>query len=311
MDRRGFLGTLAGGLLARPFVARAQQTGNVYRVGLLTMGTITPENGMGMWGGFLDAMGQLGYVEGSNLVVRRAAVGGQSPERLPGLVAGLLQDGVDIIVTTSTRETQAAKRATATVPIVMTLSPDPVAQGLVASLAHPGGNVTGLTNLVPGSSQKYVELLKEVVPSALRFTVVARRPFAEIRRDLQVGAARLGVRLSFAEVEGADDIDRALAEAKKDGAGGIIVPLDVTTRLHRQHLAQVALRHHLPSIYWDREYAEAGGLMSYGFSLVEVGQRTAGFVDRILKGAKPSDLPVEQPTKFELVINLKTAKALG
>src|SRR5215470_15826126 len=129
MDRRGFLGTLAGGLLARPFVARAQQTGNVYRVGLLTMGTITPENGMGMWGGFLDAMGQLGYVEGSNLVVRRAAVGGQSPERLPGLVAGLLQDGVDIIVTTSTRETQAAKRATATVPIVMTLSPDPVARG--------------------------------------------------------------------------------------------------------------------------------------------------------------------------------------
>jgi putative tryptophan/tyrosine transport system substrate-binding protein len=202
VDRRTFLG-LAGGLfVATPLVAQAPQLGKVYRVGLLMMGTLTPEHGMGMWDAFLDAMRQLGYVEGGNLVVRRAAVGGQYPERLPGLMAGLLHDGVDVIVTTSPRETRAAKRATATVPIVMTLSPDPVGQGLVASLAHPGGNVTGLTNLVPGISQKYVELLKEVVPSALRFTVVARRPFAEIRRDLRVAATRLGVRLSFAEVEG-------------------------------------------------------------------------------------------------------------
>jgi putative tryptophan/tyrosine transport system substrate-binding protein len=307
MNRRTFLGGLTVGTLCRPLAAEAQQ--KVYRVGLLTLGTITPDNPM--WGPFLNAMRQLGYVEDRNLVVRRGAAGDGRPERLPGLVAGMLRDGVDVIVTTSTRETQAAKRATETLPIVMTLSPDPVEQGLVASLARPGGNVTGLTNLVPGVSQKYVELLKEIVPSASRFTVVARRAWPEIRRDLELAAQRLSVRLSFADVEGPDDIDRALAQAKKDGASGIIVPLDVVTRLNRQHLARVAVQHQLPGIYWERDYVQAGGLISYGSSLTDVGQRAAYFVDRILKGAKPADLPVEQPTKFELVINLKTAKALG
>src|SRR5262249_18584801 len=157
--------------LAAPLAVGAQQARMLYRVGLLTQGEITPHNAM--WNPFLEAMRGLGYVEGQNLVLRRAAAGDGHPERLPGLVAGLLRDGVDLIVTTSTRETQAAKQATAMVPIVMTLSPDPVAQGLVASLAHPGGNVTGLTNLVPGISQKYVELLKQIVPTASRFTVVA------------------------------------------------------------------------------------------------------------------------------------------
>ncbi len=296
-------------LLAAALAAEAQTAGKVYRVGLLTMGTIIPHEAM--WGAFLDTMRGLDYVEGRNLVVLRGAAGGGRPERLSEFVAGFLRDGVDVIVTTSTRETQAAKQATSTIPIVMTLSPDPVGQGLVASLARPGGNVTGLTNLVPGISQKYVELLKEITPSASRFVVVARRPFPEIRRDLELAARRLTVRLSFASVEGPGDIDRALAQAKKDGAGGIIVPLDVITRMDREHLARVAVQHHLPSIYWDRSYVEAGGLMSYGFSLAEVGRRAAYFVDRILKGAKPSDLPVEQPTKFELVINLKTAKVLG
>jgi ABC-type uncharacterized transport system substrate-binding protein len=307
MRRIGLAVVLTLSVLA-PLVAEAQ-AGKIYRVGLLTLGTITPDNPM--WSPFLDAMRQLGYVEGRNLVVRRGAAGDGRPERLPGLVAGMLRDGVDVIVTTSTRETQAAKRATETLPIVMTLSPDPVEQGLVASLARPGGNVTGLTNLVPGVSQKYVELLKEIVPSASRFTVVARRAWPEIRRDLELAAQRLSVRLSFADVEGPDDIDRALAQAKKDGASGIIVPLDVVTRLNRQHLARVAVQHRLPGIYWERDYVQAGGLISYGSSLTDVGQRAAYFVDRILKGAKPADLPVEQPTKFELVINLKTAKALG
>jgi putative ABC transport system substrate-binding protein len=308
MDRRAFITMLGGSILA-PLVAEAQRGGEVYRVGLLTLGTITPDNPM--WGPFLNAMRQLGYVEGRNLVVRRSAAGDGRPERLPGLVASMLQDGVDVIVTTSTRETQAAMRATQTLPIVMTLSPDPVQQRLVESLARPGGNVTGLTNFVPGVSQKYVELLKEIVPSATRFTVVAKRVWPEIRRDLELAAQRLSVRLSFSDVEGPDDIDRALAQAKKEGAGGIIVPLDVVTRLSREHLARVAVQHHLPSIYWERDYVEAGGLVSYGFSLTDVGQRAAHFVNKILKGAKPADLPVEQPTKFDLVINLKTAKALG
>jgi putative tryptophan/tyrosine transport system substrate-binding protein len=305
----GLAVVLALGLALAAPVAEAQQTEKIYRVGLLTLGTITPDNLM--WSPFLDAMRQLGYMEGRNLVVRRGAAGDGRPERLPGLVSSMLRDGVDVIVTTSTRETQAARQATETLPIVMTLSPDPVEQGLVTSLARPGGNVTGLTNLVPGVSQKYVELLKEIVPSATRFTVVARRAWPQIRRDLEQAAQRLSVRLSFADVEGPDDIARALAQAKKDGAGGIIVPLDVVTRLNREHLARVAVQYQLPSIYWERDYVEAGGLVSYGASLADVGRRAAYFVDRIFKGAKPADLPVEQPTKFDLVINLKTAKALG
>ncbi len=310
MDRRAFLGTIAGGLLAAQLAAEAQPA-KVYRIGLLSMGTITPD--VPMWSAFIDAMREHDYVEGLNLVVRRGAAGDGRPDRLPEFVAGFLRDGVDVIVTTSTRETQAAKQATSTIPIVMTLSPDPVAQGLVASLARPGGNVTGLTNLVPGISQKYVELLREIAPSASRLVVVTGRrgPFAEIRRDLDVAARRFGVTLSFVGVETPADIDRTLGQAKKDGAGGMIVPLDVITGIHREHLALVAAQLRLPSIYWQRTYVESGGLMSYGFSTAEVGRRAAAYVDKILKGATPADLPVEQPTKFELVVNLKTAKALG
>ena len=288
---------------------RAQQEGKVYRVGLLAKGNITSHDAM--WSALLEAMRKLDYVVGRNLVVRRGAAGDGRPDRLPEFVAGFLRDGVDVIVTTSTRETQAAKPATSTIPIVMTLSPDPVGQGLVVSLGRPGGNVTGLTNLVPGISGKYVELLKEIAPSASSFIVLAGRLFPEIRHDLELAAQRLSVKLTFTEVEGPDEIERALVQAKKDGAGGIIVPLDVTTRMDREHLARVAVEHALPGIYWDRSYVKAGGLMSYGFNLADIGQRTAYFVDKVLKGAKPADLPVEQPTKFELVINLKTAKALG
>jgi ABC-type uncharacterized transport system substrate-binding protein len=297
--------------LAAPLATEAQRGEKVYRVGLLSMGTIAPQ--VPMWRTFLEAMHELGYVEGRNLVVRRGGAGDGRPDRLPEFVAGFLRDGVDVIVTTSTRETQAAKRETSTIPIVMTLSPDPVGQGLVASLARPGSNVTGLTNLVPGVSQKYVELLKEVAPSAPRFVVVTGRrgPFKEIRRDLELAATRVGVGLTFAGVEGPADIDAALTQAKKDRIGGMIVPLDVVTGMYRQHLARVAMQNGLPSIYWQPDYVEAGGLMSYGVSLAEVGRRAAYFVDRIFKGAKPADLPVEQPRKFELVVNLKTAKVLG
>jgi len=310
MNRRAFV-TGLGVVLAAPLAAEAQQAGKVFRVGILTMGTITPDTPM--WNGFIAAMREFGYVEGRNLVIRRGATGDGRPDRLPEFVAGFLRDGVDVIVTTSTRETLAAKQATSTIPIVMTLSPDPVAQGLVASLARPGGNVTGLTNLVPGISQKYVELLREIVPSASRIVVVTgpRGSFPEIRRDLDVAARRFGVALSFARIETPTDIDKALAQATKDGAGGMVVPLDVITGIHREHLARVAVQHRLPSIYWQRTYVESGGLMSYGFSTAEVGRHAAVYVDKILRGAKPADLPVEQPTTFELVINLKTAKTLG
>jgi len=310
MNRRAFV-TGLGAVFAVRLAAQAQQAGKVYRVGLLSMGIINPD--VPMWNGFIEAMREQGYEEGRNLVIRRGATGDGRPDRLPEFVAGFLRDGVDVIVTTSTRETQAAKQATSRIPIVMTVPADPVGQGLVASLARPGGNVTGLTNLVPGISQKYVELLHAIVPSAARIVVVtgARGPFSDIRRDLEAAAQRFGVTLSFAGIQTALDIDKAIAKAKKDGAGGIIVPLDVTTGFHREHLAQVAVQYRLPSIYWQRTYVETGGLMSYGFSTFEVGRHAAVYVDKILRGAKPADLPVEQPTKFELVINLETAKALG
>ena len=172
------------------------------------------------------------------------------PEHLPEFVAGFLRDGVDVIVTTSTREAQAAQRATSTIPIVMTLPPDPVGQGLVASLARPGGNVTGLTNLVVGISQKYVEFPKAVAPSASRFIVVSgpQGGFPEIRQDLANAAQRFGVTLYFASIESPDDIDRALAQATKEGVDGIIVALDVVTFINREHLGRVALMRRLPSI---------------------------------------------------------------
>ena len=310
MTRRTFLCGLTLGTLSVALAAGAQQVERAYQVGLLTLGADPTRSGF--WQKFLEAMRELNYVEGRNLIVRRAFADGKA-DRMRGLVADLVQAKVDAIVTTSTLETLAAKRATSTIPIVMTVVPDPVEQGLVASLARPGGNITGLTSVVPGISQKYVELLREAVPLASRFAVVGapNSPFPEIRRELQAAARHFGITLSFIEIKDPDDFDPALARAKKDGAGGIIAALGAFTYAHRVKLVQLALKHRLPGIYWARDYVEAGGLMSYGASFDDVGRRAAYFVDRILKGAKPADLPVEQPTKFELVINLRTAKALG
>jgi putative tryptophan/tyrosine transport system substrate-binding protein len=310
MRRIGLAVILALSLLATPFAARAQETGRVYQVGLLTLGTDPMRSGF--WQRFLEAMRELNYVEGRNLIVRRAFAEGND-DLLPSLVADLVQAKVDAIVTTSTPETRAAKQATTTIPIVMTVAPDPVEQGLVASLAHPGGNVTGLTSMAPGTSQKLVELLRETVPSVSRFAVVAspKGPFPEIRHELQTASHQVGVALSFIGIAGADNLESALVRAKKGGAGALIAPLNAFTYSYREKLVQLALKHRLPGIYWVRDYVEAGGLISYGTNFGDVGRRAAYFVDRILKGTKPADLPVEQPTKFELVINLKTARALG
>ena len=307
----GLAVVLAGSFVLTPLAPEAQQAASVYQIGLLTLGSDPTRSEF--WQKFLQAMHELNYVEGRNLIVRRAFADGKA-DRLPGLVADLVQAKVDVIVTTSTQETAAAKRASSTIPIVMTVAPDPVEQGLVASLAQPGGNVTGLTSMAPGASQKFVELLRETVPSASRFAVLATGPNApprEIRHELQTAARQVGVTLSFIEIKNADDLDPTLARAKKYGAGGIIAPLGAFTYAHRAKLVHLALKHRLPGIYWVRDYVEAGGLMSYGANPGDVGRRAAYFVDRILKGARPADLPVEQPTKFELVINLKTAKALG
>jgi len=282
----------------------------VYTVGLLSVGTDSAQPAP--WQPFLDAMRELGYVKGQNLVVQDAFGNGR-PERLPALVAALVQAKVDVVVTTGTRETKAIREATSTIPIVMLVVPDPVAQGFVASLARPGGNITGLTNLVPGLSQKYVELLREVLPSASRFAVIATppNPVPENRRELETAVKVLGMSVSFLAVHGAGDFEAALIRAKKEGATGIIVTSDPVTFLHRRTLVGLAEKHRLAGIYWTREYVEDGGLMTYSVSVRELRRHAATYVDKILKGARPADLPVEQPTKFELVINLKTAKALG
>ena len=282
----------------------------MYTVGLLSVGTDSAQPAP--WQPFLDAMRELGYVKGQNLVVQDAFGNGR-PERLPALVAALVQAKVDVVVTTGTRETKAIREATSTIPIVMLVVPDPVAQGFVASLARPGGNITGLTNLVPGLSQKYVELLREVLPSASRFAVIATppNPVPENRRELETAVKVLGMSVSFLAVHGAGDFEAALIRAKKEGATGIIVTSDPVTFLHRRTLVGLAEKHRLAGIYWTREYVEDGGLMTYSVSVRELRRHAATYVDKILKGARPADLPVEQPTKFELVINLKTAKALG
>jgi len=308
MRRREFTVLLGSAALASPLAAETQQAVRVYRIGLLTLGADPTRSPF--WQRFLEAMRELNYVEGRNLMVMRAFADNKV-ERLATLVANLVQAKVDVIVTTSSQETAAAKRATSTIPIVVTLVPDPVEEGLVASMARPGGNVTGLTSVMPSISQKYVELLHDAVPRASRLAIVGgpKNPAPKLRLEMQTAAQQLGITVAFNEIAGSDDIDSILASVKQDGAGGIIVALDRLTYSFRKQFVQLAVKHRLPSIYWARDYVEEGGLMAYAAS--DVGSRAAYFVDRILKGSKPADLPIEQPTKFELVINLKTAKALG
>jgi putative tryptophan/tyrosine transport system substrate-binding protein len=306
----GGIVTLILSLLMAPLAAHAQPAGKVYHVGLLSIGS--GPTWRSRWQPFLEAMRELHYIEGRNLVLRPAFADGQV-ERLPALVAELVHAPVDVIVTTGTRETVAAKQATSSISIVMLVVPDPVAQGLVASLARPGGNVTGLTSLVPGLSQKYIELLREVLPSAARFAVVVgpSNPVPAQRRELEEAGRVLGVTVSVLQVSGPDDFADVLARAEQDGATGIIAPLDPVTFVHRRALVHLALQHRLPGIYWTREYVEEGGLMTYSANLADLQRRAATYVDKILRGASPAELPIEQPLRFELIINLKTAQALG
>src|SRR5215831_20322864 len=233
-------------------------------------------------------MRELGYVEGRNLVVRRAFAKGRA-EDLPRLVGELLRSGVDVVVTTAARETRAVKQAAPNMPIVMLLVPDPVSEGFVTTLARPGGNVTGLTIFVPSFVQKYVELLREAVPSASRFVVLGNPggPTPEIRAELESAARTFGIMLSIIPVSGPDEIDAALARAKREGAAGIIDPPNYVTFRDRRRFAQAALRHGLPGIYWAREYVEEGGLMAYSADMTDLRRRAAMFVDKILKGTKP------------------------
>jgi len=311
MDRRTFLGVFAGGLLAAPFPAEAQQPGKVYRIGVLEQGGLPGPNPV--YEAFRQQLYQLGYIEGQNIVFDYRAAEGRA-ERLPDFAAELVRLKVDVIVAGGTLGPLAAKHATGTIPIVLAAAGDPVGTGLVASLAKPGGNVTGLSNHSAELTGKRLQLTKEVLPGLSRVAVLwnAANPIAElVFKETEAAARTLGVQVQSLEVRSSDDFENVLPAAVNGRAGALFVVDDPLVFRNRMRIADFAARNRLPATAFYKQFAEAGGLMTFGASLADLYRRAAIFVDKILKGAKPADLPVEQPTKYELVINLKTAKALG
>jgi putative tryptophan/tyrosine transport system substrate-binding protein len=312
VNRRSFI-TLLGGAAAWPQAARAQQqAGKVPRIGFL--GLTSPSDRPSLLDAFRQGLRELGWVEGQNIVIDYRYAEGRV-DRLPDLAAELVRLEVDLIVSEGTQGVTAARNATETIPIVMITVRDPVGTGLIASLARPGGNVTGMS----GSAgleivAKQLELLKETVPKIRRVAILsnpanAYHPLAN--REVTVAARSLGVQLQLLEARGPTEFDGAFAAMATERVEALLVVSDAIFNSHRTRLADLAARSRLPAAYGVRESVEAGGLMSYGTSFLDLYRRSAAYVDKILKGAKPADLPVEQPTKFELVINLKTAKALG
>jgi putative ABC transport system substrate-binding protein len=311
--RRAFIGTVAGGLLAAPLAAEAQQAAKIARIGYLA-GSLAgnphlPE-------AFRQGLRDLGYVEGRTVVIEYRDAEGKL-ERLPALAAELVALKVDVILAGGTPQALAAKQATRTLPIVFAAHADPVGSGLVTSLARPGGNVTGLSLLAPELVGKRLEQLKQAVPGVNRVAVLwepgayVELTERDILKETEVAARALGVRLQFVEARGPADFDRAFSDMTRARAGALTVLPSTMFIIERRRLVDLAAKNRLPAVYTSREYVDAGGLMSYGPSIADLFRRAATYVDKILKGAKPGDLPVEQPTKFELVINLKTAKALG
>ena len=295
-----------------PVTVCAQQPGKVYRIGYIQ--TAAPEEMVHLSKAFEEGLRELGYVEGRNIVIERRFAGGKQ-ERLPDLAVDLVRLNVDVIVTGSNPVIAAVKQATATIPIVMAVSRDPVGSGFLASLARPGGNITGLSNDPgPGILGKNMELLKEVVPRSSRMAYLWNPvpQGAETYRKVAESAARkLGVTLQLVEVRGRNEFEGAFAAMLRERADAVLVAQDPLFISARSQVVLLAARHRLPAVYGNSEYAEVGGLMSYGPNIAQQFRRAAVYVDKILKGAKPGDLAVEQPTKFELVLNLRTAKALG
>ena len=306
VSRRVFIGTLAGGLLATPLVAQAQQaTGQRHRVGLLngaTEGQIEAT--------FREGLHALGYAEGTNLVIDARAAQGRV-ERLPILMRELLDAKPEVIVTFGTTATQTAKAATTTIPIVMAFAGDPVGTRLVSSLAKPGGNVTGLSLAASELSGKRLDLLKEVIPTLIRLTILG-----DVSRQVEIqeterAARLLGLTVVLVELTRAEGLGRALGEVSRSRPQALFIIDTAVTATHRARIVDFALKNRVSLVGTQSGWAKAGALMDYASSLTDACRRSAVFVDKILRGAKPADLPVEQPTKFELVINLKTAKALG
>ena len=298
-------------LLSTAPVAQAQQPPKISRIGYLTAGSLSAQAVR------IDALRQglreLGYVEGKNIVIEYRHAEGKF-DRLLALAAELVRLKVDIIVSGGPTVTRAAKEATTTIPIVMVQDSDPVGSGFVSSLAHPGGNITGLSTLAPELSGKRLELLKEVVPKLSLVAVLgdSTEP-ANVRtlKEIELAAKGLGIKHQYQDVVSPKDIEPALRSASKGGADAVLLLASAVYTPRRKELTDLVIKSRLPAIYISAEFVEDGGLMSYGVSFFDLYQRAATYVDKLLKGRKPADLPVEQPIKFEFTVNLKTAKQIG
>jgi putative ABC transport system substrate-binding protein len=292
-------------------IVEAQQPRKIHRIGYL--GATSPAATSARVEAFRQGLKELGYIEGKNIASEYRWAEGKF-DRLPDLAAELVRLKVDVIVTGGPAGTRPAKEATATIPIVMAFDNDPVGSGFVASLARPGGNITGLSILSPEISGKRLELLKEIVPKLSRVAVLGNSTEpgnAQVLRETELAAGAFGVQLKYLDLLARQDIESAFQAASKGRADAILVLANPVTISQRTQIAELAVKHRLPAIYPWPEFVADGGLMTYSVSITDLFRRAATYVDKILKGAKPADLPVEQPTKFELIINLKAAKQIG
>ena len=310
MERRTFMAMVSGGFLAAPLAAQAQQAEKVYRLGFLFYGSpgSSPE-----LDAFRRGLREAGYVEGQSIAIEYRFARGDVG-RLPGLAVELAQGKPDVMVTPGTPASLAAKQATSTIPIVFAGVADAIGAGLVANLARPGGNLTGLTGISAELGGKRLELLKQVVPKASRVAVLynpADRANVLVLKGLQESAPALGLTLQPLQVRTPGEIEGAFVAMTQKRAQALFGATGVLTSEHRRAIVDLAARRRIPAMWGDREFVDAGGLMSYAVNFYDQIRRAATYVDKILKGAKPGDIPVEQPTQYELVINLKAAKALG
>ena len=298
-------------LLAAPLAADGQQPTRVPRIGLLS--SFSPSDTVRWHEAFRQGLRDLGWVEGKNISIEYRYAEGRN-DRLPDLVADLVRLKVDVIVASVGTDTLVAKNATKTIPIVMASVGDAVATGVVESLARPGGNITGLSQIALELVGKRLELLKEMVPRLSRVAVLWDPQEASSTlgwKEIQLPAQALGVQLHSLEVRSPNDFNKAFEDETRARAGALVITPAVVLATNLERIAGLAAKSHLPSIYHRREFVDSGGLLAYGIDRSDMFRRAATYVDRILKGAKPADLPIEQPTKFELVLNLKTARALG
>jgi putative ABC transport system substrate-binding protein len=308
MDRRTF-GRVAGSLLVAPLAARAQQVAKVYRIGILE--TIPAARNAANLDALRKGLRDLGYIEGRNLVIEYRSADGRA-ERFPDLASELVRLKVDLIVTRGTPAARAAKNATGTIPVVMATMGDP--RAIVASFARPGGNITGVTTFSTELTAKRIELLKELVPNLSRVALLHNMGNPAVPpewEETKTAARSLGLQAELLDVRSQGDLGRAFELAVRQHVDALVIGADGLTQLHQQMIVDLVARNRLPAAYPAREFVEAGGLIAYAVNYPDLYYRFASFVDKIFKGAKPAELPVEQPTKFELVINLKTAKTLG